>query len=53
MRRWAETLMTDRIRVTAPGTVTVDPNTGAETVAQNVVYDGKGKVQTAGGTASQ
>ena len=44
MRRWAETLMTDRIRVTAPGTVTVDPNTGAETVAQNVVYDGKGKV---------
>ena len=47
------TLMTDRIRVTAPGTVTVDPNTGAETVAQNVVYDGKGKVQTAGGTASQ
>ena len=53
MRRWAENLMTDRIRVTAPGTVTVDPATGAETVSQQVVYDGKGKVQTAGGIAGQ
>ena len=53
MRRWAERLMTDRIVVTEPAAIKVDPATGAETPDRITVYDGIGKVQTAGGVASQ
>lgn len=53
LRRSAESLMTDTIRVIRPGGVTVDPETGAETTGGRVLYEGPGKVQTAGGMASQ
>ena len=53
MRRWAEQLMTDRIRISEPGTVTVDPDTGAETPEAVTVYEGIGKVQTSGGVSGQ
>ena len=53
LRRNAESLMTDTIRVVRPGGVTVDPETGAETTGGQTLYEGPGKVQTAGGMASQ
>lgn len=53
MRSWAESLMTDTVRVSAPAGVNVDPDTGAETVQSTILYEGRGKIQTAGGQASQ
>lgn len=53
LRRAAESLMTDTIRITRPGQPDVDPVTGAETPTGEVLYEGPGKVQTSGGLASQ
>lgn len=53
LRRNAESLMTDTIRVIRPGGVTVDPETGVESTGGQTLYEGPGKVQTAGGIASQ
>ena len=53
LRRAAESLMTDTIRITRPGKTAVDPVTGAETPTGEVLYEGPGKVQTSGGMASQ
>lgn len=53
LRRAAESLMTDTIRITRPGKPDVDPVTGAETPTGEVLYEGPGKVQTSGGLASQ
>lgn len=53
LRRAAESLMTDTIRITRPGKTAVDPVTGVETPTGEVLYEGPGKVQTSGGMASQ
>ena len=53
LRAYAESLMTDTIRITRPGKPDVDPVTGAETPTGEVLYEGPGKVQTSGGVASQ
>lgn len=53
LQRAAESLMTDTIRITRPGGIHVDPDTGAETPGGETLYEGPGKVQTAGGIASQ
>lgn len=53
LRRAAESLMTDTIRITRPGKTAVDPVTGAETPTGEILYEGPGKVQTSGGLASQ
>lgn len=53
LRRAAESLMTDTIRITRPGKTAVDPVTGAETPNGETLYEGPGKVQTSGGMASQ
>ena len=53
LRAYAESRMTDTIRITRPGKPAVDPVTGAETPTGKVMYEGAGKVQTSGGMASQ
>ena len=51
-RARAESLMTDTFRITRHTGETVDPETGVVTDDVTVVYEGKGKLQTAGGIAS-
>lgn len=49
----AEDLMTDRCVVTRPGESTTDPDTGLPDTGTEQVYEGKCKVQTSGGLASE
>ena len=53
LRAYAESRMTDTIRITRPGKTAVNPITGAETSSGVTLYEGPGKVQTSGGMASQ
>ncbi len=53
LRAYAESRMTDTIRISRPGKPVVDPITGAETPTGEILYEGPGKVQTSGGVASQ
>lgn len=53
LRAYAESRMTDTIRITRPGGIQVDPDTGVETMDGTLVYEGPGKVQTAGGVAAE
>jgi hypothetical protein len=52
-RRDAEGLMTDQCTVTRPGESTTDPDTGLPDTGTEQVYEGKCKVQTSGGLASE
>lgn len=52
-RRDAEGLMTDLCTVTRPGESTTDPDTGLPNTGTEQVYQGKCKVQTGGGLASE
>ena len=52
-RRDAENLMTDHCTVTRPGESTTDPDTGLPNTGTEQVYQGKCKVQTSGGLASE
>lgn len=53
-RRSAESLMVDKVRILHPtGNVHTDPVIGFVTPEYTIVYEGKCKVQTAGGIASQ
>lgn len=52
-RRDAEGLMTDQCTVTRPGESTTDPDTGLPNTITEQVYEGKCKVQTSGGLASE
>lgn len=53
-RREAERLMTDTCVIRRPtGAIGVDPDTGVATPEYTLVYEGKCKLQTAGGIASQ
>lgn len=49
----AESLMTDRCVVTRPGDTTTDPETGLPNTGTERVYEGRCKVQTSGGLASE
>lgn len=49
----AESLMTDRCVVTRPGDTTTDPETGLPNTGTEKVYEGRCKVQTSGGLASE
>lgn len=49
----AEDLMTDQCVVTRPGDTTTDPDTGLPTTGKEKVYEGRCKVQTSGGLASE
>lgn len=49
----AEDLMTDQCVVTRPGESTTDPDTGLPDTGTEQVYQGKCKVQTSGGLASE
>lgn len=49
----AESLMTDQCVVTRPGDTTTDPDTGLPDTGTEQVYQGKCKVQTSGGLASE
>lgn len=53
-RRDAERLMVDTCVIRRPtGTIRVDPDTGVASPEYTLVYEGKCKLQTAGGIASQ
>lgn len=52
-RRDAEGLMTDQCTVTRPDESTTDPDTGLPDTGTEQVYQGKCKVQTSGGLASE
>lgn len=52
-RRNAENLMTDHCAVTRPGDSTTDPETGLPSTGTAKVYEGRCKVQTSGGLASE
>lgn len=52
-RESAETLMTDECTVVRPGEAATDPATGVATPAGTKVYEGRCKVQTSGGSASE
>ncbi|BAQ32087.1 DUF6093 family protein [Bifidobacterium scardovii] len=53
LRGFAESLMTDTYRISRyTGETTVDPDTGVGTPVMRPVYEGKGKLQTSGGEAS-
>lgn len=52
-RRDAEGLMTDQCTVTRPGDTTTDPDTGLPDTGDTKVYEGRCKVQTSGGLASE
>ena len=49
----AECLMTDRCIVTSPGESVTDPDTGLPDTGTEKVYEGRCKVQTSGGLASE
>lgn len=49
----AEDLMTDQCVVTRPGDTTTDPDTGLPNTGDTKVYEGRCKVQTSGGLASE
>lgn len=49
----AEDLMTDQCVVTRPGDTTTDPDTGLPNTGDTKVYEGRCKVQTGGGLASE
>lgn len=49
----AEGLMTDQCTVTRPDESTTDPDTGLPNTGTEQVYEGKCKVQTSGGLASE
>lgn len=49
----AEDLMTDQCVVTRPGDTTTDPETGLPDTGDTKVYEGRCKVQTSGGLASE
>lgn len=49
----AECLMTDRCIVTRPGESVTDPDTGLPDTGTEKVYEGRCKVQTSGGLASE
>lgn len=49
----AEDLMTDQCAVTRPGDTTTDPDTGLPDAGDTKVYEGRCKVQTSGGLASE
>ena len=49
----AEDLMTDQCVVTRPGDTTTDPGTGLPNTGTEKVYEGRCKVQTSGGLASE
>lgn len=49
----AEDLMTDQCVVTRPGDTTTDPETGLPNTGTEKVYEGRCKVQTSGGLASE
>lgn len=49
----AEDLMTDQCVVTSPGDTTTDPETGLPNTGTEKVYEGRCKVQTSGGLASE
>lgn len=52
-RRYAESLMTDSFRITRyTGGSETDPETGLTRPVMELVYEGKGKLQTSGGAAS-
>ena len=53
LRAYAESRMTDTIRITRPGKTAVNPIPGAETPSGVTLYEGPCKVQTSGGMASQ
>jgi hypothetical protein len=53
LRKYAESMMTDRVRVVRPAGVHVDPDTGVETPAGATIYEGPCKLQTSGGIATQ
>lgn len=52
-RRNAESLMVDRCTVSRPGESTTDPDTGLTATTVRRVYQGRCKVQTSGGLASE
>lgn len=52
-RRNAESLMVDRCTVSRPGESTTDPDTGLTATTVRGVYQGRCKVQTSGGLASE
>lgn len=52
-RRDAESLMTDQCMVTRPVESTTDPDTGLTATTVRRVYQGRCKVQTSGGLASE
>lgn len=49
----AEDLMTDQCIVTRPGDTTTDPDTGLPNTGDTKIYEGRCKVQTSGGLASE
>lgn len=49
----SEDLMTDQCVVTRPGDTTTDPETGLPNTGTEKVYEGRCKVQTSGGLASE
>jgi len=51
-RRAAEALMVDECRITAPGETVTDPDTGEVTNERTVVYEGRCKVQSREGAAT-
>lgn len=53
LRQMAESLMTDQCVVTRPGDTTTDPETGLPDTGDTKVYEGRCKVQTSGGLASE
>lgn len=53
LRAFAESLMTDSCRITRPGIPVTDPATGETRAASSVLYEGRCKIQTAGGVASE
>lgn len=53
LRQMAESLMTDQCVVTRTGDTTTDSATGLPTTGKEKVYEGRCKVQTSGGLASE
>jgi hypothetical protein len=52
LRAQAEALMVDECRITAPGETVTDPDTGEVTNERTVVYEGRCKVQSREGAAT-
>ena len=53
LRSWATGLMTDECRIVSHGRPVTDPHTGKATSPETVRYEGRCKVQTSGGLASE